>query len=247
MRYLDRAYCEYDRRTEQLDASPEAKQRWFDALAAGTYLTHLGPPESCRVLEIGCNRGYLLRALQRFGFRHLTGIDLSPEDLREARKLTGLETLYAEEATRFLEQRPSVYDAVIFKAVLEHVPRDRADALLGAVGGSLTTDGVALCEVPNMDWYAASHERYMDITHETGYTRESLRQLFELFFEGVEVERVVDPAHAALASSGRRLARKVVLSVARRLMSFIGEDAATFWFDCRSILAVARRPRRVRR
>jgi hypothetical protein len=83
----------------------------------------------------------------------------------------------------------------------------------------------------------------MDLTHEVGYTRESLEQLFGLFFEDVEVHRVVDPAHHALASPVRKVARKIVFGLGRRLLRLMGEDTATFWFDARSILAVARQPR----
>lgn len=243
MSYRDRAFREYDRRTEQLDASAEAKQRWFEALATSTYLPHLGPPESTRVLEIGCNRGYLLHALQQAGYRRLAGIDLAPADLEEARRLTGLETLVCEEATTWLAARRRSQDAVIFKAVLEHVPRGETEGFLSAVAGALAPGGVALCEVPNMDWYAASHERYMDVTHETGYTPESLRQLFELFFEKVEIHRVIDPAHGALAPARRRLVRRLGFGLARRVLRWMGEDAAAFWFESRSILAVARQPR----
>jgi 2-polyprenyl-3-methyl-5-hydroxy-6-metoxy-1,4-benzoquinol methylase len=241
--HVERAFREYDHRTDLLDVSPDAKQRWFDALAESTYLPVLGPPESCRVLDVGCNRGYLLHALQRRGFAHLAGVDLAPRDLEEARKTTGLDTLYCEDAVEFLERHRGSFDAVIFKAVLEHFPRDRVDAFVSAVVGALAPSGVALCEVPNMDWYAASHERYMDLTHEVGYTRESLEQLFGLFFESVEVRRVIDPAHDALASPVRKLARKIVFGLARRMLHLMGEDTATFWFDARSILAIARQPR----
>ena len=114
--HVDRAFREYDQRTDLLDASPGEKQRWFDALVESTYLPVLGPPESCRVLDVGCNRGYLLRALQNKGFEHLTGVDLAPRDLDEARKTTGLDTLYCEDAVDFLERHRGEFDAIIFKA-----------------------------------------------------------------------------------------------------------------------------------
>lgn len=242
MGHVERAFREYDRRTELLDPSTEAKQRWFDALAASTYVPHLRSTES-RVLEIGCNRGYLLRALQDNGFMRLEGVDLSPVDLEEARKNTGLATLHCEDATAFLERHRGAYDAIVFKAVFEHVPRDKVEPFLLAVAGALAPSGVVLCEVPNMDWYAASHERYMDVTHEVGYTRESLEQVFGLFFGDVTVHRVVDPAHGALAPFGRRMVRRVVFGLVRRLLHLMGEDTATYWFDVRSVLAVARSPR----
>jgi 2-polyprenyl-3-methyl-5-hydroxy-6-metoxy-1,4-benzoquinol methylase len=239
----DAAFRQYDERTDLLDESAAAKQRWFDVLARSSYLPHLGPPDTCRILEIGCNRGYLLRSLAAGGYSRLTGIDLAPRDLAAAQAYTGLDDLHCADAVSFLAGREAGYDAVILKAVLEHVPRDDVSMLLEAIAAALAPGGVVLCEVPNMDWYAAAHERFMDITHETGYTRESLQQLFGLYFVDVDVVRVVDPAHAALATRRRRFVRRAVLGLARRLLRAMGEDAATFWFDCRSILAIARRPR----
>lgn len=247
MAITQRAFREYDQRTDLLDASAGEKQRWFDALAARSYIPFLGPAESCRVLEIGCNRGYLLRALQKAGFQRLSGLDLAPRDLDEARKLTRLDTLYCTDATEFLQQHPSSYDAVIFKAVLEHVPRDDVETFLGAVARALAPGGLTLCEVPNMDWYAASHERHMDITHETGYTRESLQQILGLFFREVEIYRITDPAHGQLAPVHRRVIRRLVFGLARRVLRLMGEDSASFWFENRSILAVARGPRETTR
>jgi 2-polyprenyl-3-methyl-5-hydroxy-6-metoxy-1,4-benzoquinol methylase len=243
MEPTERAFQEYGRRSHQLDGPPDEKQRWFDSLMRSTYLPYLGSPAESRILEIGCNRGYLLRALQNAGFKRLTGLDLSPDDLEEARRRTGLDDLHHADATAFLRDHPRAYDTVVFKAVLEHVPRDGTRDFLEAVVRGLADGGTVLCEVPNMDWYAASHERFMDLTHETGYTPESLRQLFELYFAEVEIRKVVDPSHGILASPLRRFLRRAAFGAARRLLSWLGEDAATFWFDCRSILAVARRSR----
>ena len=47
--------------------------------------------------------------------------------------------------------------------------------------------GVAIIQVPNMDWILSNHERYMDFTHEIGYTRESLADIFRLYFMKVDV------------------------------------------------------------
>jgi len=238
-----RAFEEYGRRSDWLDADAEAKLRWFEALLASIYRPRLPEPPDARILEIGCNRGYLLHALQESGYRKLEGVDLSPGEVDLARELTGLEGLHAGDAVDLLRQREGAYDAIVFKAVLEHVPREGLEPFLGAVARALAPGGVVLCEVPNMDWYAAAHERFMDVTHETGYTPESLKQVFELYFDSVKIAPVVDPAHGALAPARRRFARRLVFGVARRVLRIMGEDTAGFWFDVRSILAVAREPR----
>jgi SAM-dependent methyltransferase len=238
-----RAFEEYGRRSDRLDTDASAKLRWFDALVETTYLQWLPAAPASRILEIGCNRGYLLHALKKRGFERLEGVDLASGEIDLARELTGIEELHAGDAGELLRRRGGVYDAILFKAVLEHVPREDLADFLGAVGAALAPGGVVLCEVPNMDWYAASHERFMDVTHETGYTPESLYQLFALYFRDVEVTPVIDPAHGPLASARRRLARRLVFGLVRRTLRLLGEDAAEFAFDSRSILAVARAPR----
>jgi 2-polyprenyl-3-methyl-5-hydroxy-6-metoxy-1,4-benzoquinol methylase len=239
----DRAFHEYGVRSLALDGPEEARQRWFDAHVRETYRPHLGPETTTRICEVGFNRGFMLRSLQQLGFRNLAGVDLSPQDVEDARRRTGIEGLVCGDAVEFLRARPGSYDAVIFKAVLEHVPKAQAGPLLDAIGGALRPQGVVLCEVPNMDWYFASHERYMDVTHETGFTPESLAQLFGLYFDDVKVLKVTDPSHGPLASRRRRFARRVIFHLVRRVMNWAGEDMSIAWFEHRSILAVARRPR----
>ena len=243
MSVTKRAFEEYGRRSDWLDADADAKLRWFEALVESIYLPRLPESRDARILEIGCNRGYLLHALKKKGYRSLEGVDLSPREIEMARELTGIDSLRAGDAVDVLRQSPATYDAIIFKAVFEHVPREGIEPLLGGVVRAVAPGGIVLCEVPNMDWYAAAHERFMDVTHEAGYTRESLKQVFELYFGNVEVVPVVDPAHGVLATGSRRLARKAVFGMIRRALRMLGEDTADYWFDIRSILAVARDPR----
>ena len=54
--------------------------------------------------------------------------------------------------------------------------KDRVLPLLEKISSSLKPDGMAIIDVPNMDWILGQHERYMDFTHEVGFTRESLAQ-----------------------------------------------------------------------
>ena len=55
---------------------------------------------------------------------------------------------------------------------------------------ALRAGGAVLIDVPNMDWLFAGHERYMDFTHELGFTQESLSQLLGGVFSEVVVRPV---------------------------------------------------------
>ena len=50
------------------------------------FIGHL--PKESKILEIGCNIGLQLNALQRAGFQNLYGIELQPYAVEEAKKLT---------------------------------------------------------------------------------------------------------------------------------------------------------------
>ncbi len=44
-----------------------------------------------------------------------------------------------------------------------------------------------MIDVPNMDWIWASHVRYMDFTHECGFTEESLIEVLKPQFQNIQI------------------------------------------------------------
>lgn len=144
--------------------------------------------KNANILEIGCNMGNMLKVLHdEGGFANLTGIDLSNDDLDIARKqCPGSVKLECIDAFDFLQNRGR-YDIIYSKAVFEHIEKNRIIELLKLCKKALNANGMLLIEVPNMDWIYASHERYMDFTHEVGFTKESLSQLFRNVIGNVEI------------------------------------------------------------
>jgi 2-polyprenyl-3-methyl-5-hydroxy-6-metoxy-1,4-benzoquinol methylase len=194
------------------------------------------------ILEIGCGKGQLLAALSGCGYGNLAGIDLSAEDLDHARTMVPAATLLCIDAAAYLEANPASFDVIINKAVLEH--QEKADIIpfLEAMRGALRPGGIALTEVPNMDWLLAGHERYMDFTHEVGFTRESLAQLLRATFGEATVlpARVVDlsPRPVRWFRAVFRTTSRAVLGLALR---GIGDDAHRTLWHARSIIGIARR------
>lgn len=226
-----------------VDGPPAAKSEWFRRRLDEVYAAHLPPVDSQpAVLELACGSGYLLEALRDRGYRRLTGIDLSASDVRAARTRVPEAEVVEEDATRFLEAAPEPFDVVMAKALLEHVPKEKVIPLLRAVRDALGPGGVALIEVPNMDWMLAGHERYMDFTHEVGFTRESLGQVLRTLYDDVTV-LPVPPTE--LRGAAYRVARRLLWPLARwTVRSFLklagGDGEHTLW-EYRSILGVARR------
>jgi 2-polyprenyl-3-methyl-5-hydroxy-6-metoxy-1,4-benzoquinol methylase len=212
---------------------------WFNKYVQLNYLPYFEgySRDSVQVLEIGCNKGFLLAALATFGFRRLKGIDLSPDDIQLAKQLVPQAELLCVDAENHLEGQMEAYDLVILKAVLEHVSKEKIVPFLTTIRNTLKPGGMIVIDVPNMDWLMAHHERYMDFTHEVGFTRESLAQVMRNVFRDVQVTK----GRAVEESRKVQLVRPVVLKCMNWLFRIVGEGSSYVWWDCRSIIAVARK------
>lgn len=191
-----------------------------------------------RVLELGCGAGGMLGWLRSIGFANLAGVDASPGDVEFATHILGEGIVMSGDAFEYARAHPGAYDLVLMKALLEHVRKDELLESVSAAAAALASDGRLIVEVPNMGWLLAGHERYLDLTHEVGFTRESLASLLSLCFEDVEV----GVSQLANPSRSQRLARATLVRIARRLLYILGEGADGVSFASRSLIAVARLP-----
>jgi 2-polyprenyl-3-methyl-5-hydroxy-6-metoxy-1,4-benzoquinol methylase len=217
--YRERLFARYDStHATYLDPDDASKVRWFTEYARENYLSHLKGFDkgAAEVLEIGCNKGHLLAALESLGWNRLHGVDLSPECTEKARMLVPKAGISCADATGFLERNRGRFDVILLKAVLEHMPKEEVLPFLERIRGGLREGGVAIVDVPNMDWLFAPHERYMDFTHEVGFTIESLRQVLNVVFAEVRVEAVdVIPHLPFLAEIRKRVARFILGALLR--------------------------------
>lgn len=236
--YQSELYSAYDIHSARTDPPAAAHLSWFREYACSNYIPQLEgiDPGQAEVLEIGCNKGFLLRVLHEEGFSHLHGIDLAQAELEEAEQLVPAADLRYADAHEYLSQMPASFDVIIMKAVLEHVHKDAVVPLLRDIARGLKPGGVALVDVPNMDWLFAGHERYMDFTHEVGFTQESLRQVTGLAFGSVEVF----PLEALKPGPLGRLKRSVGRAVLHTLLSWADADGGAGPIWQRSLLAVCR-------
>lgn len=139
--------------------------------------------KDANILEIGCNEGIMLSVLSDNGYRNLTGIDLSPDDLDIARRNLSQDIkLECADVFEYLSNKENVYDVIFSKAVIEHIRKENVIGLIKICKKALNKGGILVIDVPNMDWLLASHERYMDFTHECGYNINSLGQIMRQCF-----------------------------------------------------------------
>ncbi len=244
MSYRDRLFAAY-RSTHAafVDGDDAGRAEWFLAHFARNY-RRLLPPATARprILEIGPGRGFMLAALSRAGYAELAGVDLAPEDVAHVRERLGLEGVVLGDGRDYLRAHPGAYDVVLAKAVLEHVRKEEVLPFLDDVRTALAPGGRAILEVPNMDWILAGHERFMDFTHEVGFTRESLGQVLRCVFGNAEIHAAEEPM---AASRKPRLVQRLLRPPARMLVAgllmALGDGAAGTLWQARSIIGVARR------
>ena len=225
-----------------LDADDESKLAFFREYTRVNYLQHLGNLDgnSAEILEIACNKGYLLAALHSLQFKKLFGVDLSPVDVEKAKQIVPSAEISYADAFDYLDENVEKFDVIILKAVLEHIQKDRVIPLLEGIKSSLRPAGMVIVDVPNMDWLFAQHERYMDFTHEVGFTRESLAQVMRQVFSSVHIERGKPVVGAGLKARLELRLRAVLVRSLNLVFRVIGEGASDTWWDSRSIIGIAK-------
>jgi 2-polyprenyl-3-methyl-5-hydroxy-6-metoxy-1,4-benzoquinol methylase len=154
-----------------------AIDRWggaYDAYLAGWL------PESrdAAIADLACGPGWLLRWFARRGYRELSGVDVSPEQVALARRhAAGVE---AGDLVAFLRARPQRFDLLTGIDIVEHFTKDEVLDFLDACRGALRPGGSLVLQTPNGDSPFAGTVRYGDFTHETCFTPALLTQLLEL-------------------------------------------------------------------
>jgi len=98
------------------------------------------------LLDIGCGGGHIMRAAARRGW-NVFGTETSARAVRALRSTFGADRIGRD------DELPAGglarYDAIVLRHVLEHL-RDPVGAM-GRIRGMLATDGVLLCEVPDVN------------------------------------------------------------------------------------------------
>jgi SAM-dependent methyltransferase len=113
-------------------------------LAALDLADRLIPP-GADVLELGCGAGLPMTARLAIG-RRLTGVDISAEQIRRARRnVPGATFIQADLTT--VDRPAGSLDAVIAFYSLTHVPRDEHDALFARIRRWLRPGGVFIASL----------------------------------------------------------------------------------------------------
>ena len=165
----------------------------------GKYLPN---EKDAAILEIGCGLGGFLTACRNLGYTAVTGLDISPEQVAFCKQL-GFEDVFCADGVNFLRETSEQYSLIVMSDVLEHIPKEQVLLTLGMVFQHLLPGGKIILRVPNLSNPFNIRTRYVDFTHEVGFTKESLAQVLRV--SGFRVVTV----HGAFVSDPRWLVRLV--------------------------------------
>jgi 2-polyprenyl-3-methyl-5-hydroxy-6-metoxy-1,4-benzoquinol methylase len=142
--------------------------------------------KTASILELGCSTGHLMNWLHYHGFTNLMGVDSSEEAL-EIAKLDGLSTICVKEDARNFLMANGGFGVIITRCMVPHLPKNEIIDFIGLMKKALVPGGRLIMEVGNMAAVCAPQERYVDFTHEAGFTKESLAQVLRQHFDVVGV------------------------------------------------------------
>lgn len=179
MSYKDKLYKNYRSTHNLLLQGPQSLEKISNYFKVYNfyYGEHLPKNKDARILDIGCGDGSFVYYLQQLGYRYVTGIDMSEEQIDLGSSL-GIEGIEIAELSTYLQDKSNSFDFIIAKDVIEHLTKQEAFEALNLISKALKNSGIFLMQAPNGQGLFYTSIFYGDYTHEVAYTFQSVRQLF---------------------------------------------------------------------
>jgi cyclopropane fatty-acyl-phospholipid synthase-like methyltransferase len=232
----DEVYARYQE-VHESHVNPPSEQRrpWMREYAKLNVRPYLHD-DTRTVLEIACGAGHLLDAMT--DWYYVGGTDLCSENVETCRQ-RGFMIWDKDVLKRPL---PHSFDAIVAMGLIEHLPKESLLPSLRAVKSMLRPGGVALFATLNMDCPAGPHDRYLDITHELGFTRESLAEVGRMVFPKVAVYPITYPQEKPRTVKQRLVAavRPWYKRAYRAHLRLMQSTVVDTWYDAPGLVGVFR-------
>lgn len=165
-------YDHYKRINPSIEGGGDYGEEFYPILPTRKYLP---------ILEVGSGYGSFLEYLIKLGYQCIHTIDRSLELNKFVNSKLGNRLSLSKniDVSTFLEDVEEFYEAIVLIDVVEHIKKDDSRKILQQIYKALKDGGRLIIRTPNMANLLGCYSRYIDITHETGYTEFSLTQLLK--------------------------------------------------------------------
>lgn len=205
------------------------------------YLEYLPKDKNARILDLGCGIGEFVGFCLEKEYSNVIGVDTSAENIEYCRKTYEGATFALVDMFDYLDENTSKdkFDCIIFNDVIEHLTKNEVIDVLGKIKANLNPGGNVIIKTPNMaNPFVNTAGRYIDFTHETGFTEFSIKQclraigFYKIIVKGTDIY-VLNPVISILA----KLVSKIV-NIFLYLFSYLYGRKSLKIFE-KDILAIA--------
>lgn len=237
--YRKRIYSEYVSDSYgEFHSFNEKEYKRTDKYYKKNHYKFLPDDKEARILELGCGGGHCFHALKSLGYKNYTAVDASRQCV-EITKSIGAPKVILGDLTEYLDNCNGKYDVVIMNDVIEHFTKEEVFHVLDGIYSVLEKGGCVLLKTDNMsNPFVGADGRYIDFTHEIGFTPMSIKQV--LMAAGFERIKVVGTNIYVLNPiiSGIAYAVSKILSILLRILFVFYGRTTTKIFE-KDILAIA--------
>lgn len=157
------------------------------------YLPFLPKEKQARILDIGSGTGDFLAYVQNKNYKNFLGVDIAKEQVDFCKKHVTKNVQLIRSLNDFLKKHTNSFDFILMNDIIEHIEKEEIIDTLSLVLKSLKKNGIVLIRTVNLKNRWGMAVRYMDFTHTTGFTEESLKQVLQV--AGFPTIALVDEKH----------------------------------------------------
>ena len=135
-------------------------------------------PKDAGIIEFGCGSGYFLQFLNDNGFSNTFGIDISEEQVVQAKS----KNVNADvtDVFEFVRTNKKKFDIIFALDFIEHFNKEELLKLFTGFYDILNKNGILIIHTPNGEGLFPNQRIYGDLTHYTIFTPNSLLQILRL-------------------------------------------------------------------